>query len=215
MILQFISLILDSIYFSNSSPYTEQNMNIVEMLQKDNTLPLPYYFPQKGLLKKLEREFYKNGKWREFNYEEWKRFIIKNLNEDTLQFLIRKCNTTEDYEQIDKIDDIRHFKQIYLKMFYLSLTLESGSIVYVRSSKDSNLGGHLIRIKSELIDSEKDDGSYSPMVMCRKIQYLKKVSNETYKLWRKTDNSPSLIFQSSFGKMNDEQRDYYIENEII
>ena len=47
------------------------------------------------------------------------------------------------------------------------------------------------------------------------LEYLKKVSNETYKLWRKTDNNPSLIFQPAFGKMNDEQRDYYIKNEII
>ena len=207
-------LLLKAIYFSNSSPYKKQNPNIVEMLQKDNILPLPYYFPQKGFFEKLEKEFYKNGKWKNFNHEEWKKFFIKNLDEDTKQFLIRKCNTTKGYKQIDNIQNIQHLKKSSLKQFYDALTLESGSIVYVRSLKDSKFGGHLIRIKSELIESKKDDGSGSSIVMCRRIEYLKKVSNETYTNMFSPNNPQGFANIIAFGKMNDKQRDYYIENEI-
>lgn len=224
LILLLLKLV-DTIYYSNSSPYKKQNPNIEKMLKKE-IFPLPYYFPQKGLLEKLEKKFYKMGKWEPFNYEKIKKFIIENLCEETKEFLIRKCNNCKEYHNCKKIDDIKHLTKDSLKQFYQALTLETGEFVYVKTSinNTNNLGGYLVRIKSsELIEQNKDeetkneffdDGSNSSIIMCRKVEYLGPVSDDTHRFVSHKDNKTGFILAKSFDKMNEKVKEEFIKNEM-
>ena len=120
------------------------------------------------------------------------------------------------YPKCKKIDDIKHLTVYSLKQFYQVLTLETGELIYVKTSinNTTNLGGYLVKIKSRLNEqNEIDDGSNSSIIMCREVEFVKQVSDNTHKFVYHTGNPTGFILNYSFKQMSEKQRDLFIKYE--
>ena len=80
---------------------------LIQKNVKKGIFPLPYYFPQKGLLEKLEQEFYKMGEWKSFNYKEIKK-RFNSFDEDVkhwkdYDYILINKNLDVCFRQIENI----------------------------------------------------------------------------------------------------------------
>lgn len=73
------------------------------------------------------------------------------------------------------------------------------------------LGEYLVKIKStELIEEHNiQDGSKSPIIMYRSVEYVKQVSDKTHKFVRHKNNPEGFIL----AKMNEKVKEVFIKNE--